>query len=108
MSKLEDNIYFQRFSKKLYSGDYDSFLSLPFMTRDLLFSYVKCKLSKKIDSGGTPILSEREVNECISETKDSALLILKIFIELGFIERTEESYELTEKGKIAIRASRIF
>jgi hypothetical protein len=107
MTKLKDSVFYHKIKEQTLNGVFDPFLTIPFMSRDLLIATFSEKLQRKIDTGGTAILTDVEIRECISETKEIAGIIVSIYMKFGFIEKTEEGYEFTKKGDLAIRASHI-
>lgn len=105
MKKLNDNVFLNKIVQRIKNGDYDEKLVYPFMTRELLFNAIKSRLDKKIATGGTPILNENEVKECISDTKETALNIIALYLKLGFMEKTDNGYQFTKKWNSAVKAA---
>jgi len=105
MKNINNEVFLNKIMQRIKSGDFDKYLTLPFMTRDLLVQIIKGRLTKKIDTGGTPILSDNDLKECIADVKETALGIIVLYIKLGFIEKTETGYEFTEKGHLAVKAA---
>jgi len=100
-----NNVFFSKILQKVKNGDFDTYLTLPFMTRDLFLNSVKGRLDKKIATGGTPILSDSDLKDCLAETKETATYIIALYIKLGFMVRTETGFEMTEKMQLAIKAA---
>jgi hypothetical protein len=73
------------------------------MSKELLFSTIKTKIERKINTSGTPILNDAEIKDCIEETKITAVNTFGIFINQGFINKTESGFELTSLGHLAIK-----
>jgi len=105
MKNINNTVFLSKIAQRVKNGDFDVYLTLPFMTRDLFLYSVKGHLSKKLSTGGTPILSDNELKDCIEEVKETALTIIKIYMKLGFIIRTEDGYAFTDKMSLAIRAA---
>jgi hypothetical protein len=105
MKTINNNVFLSKISQKIKNGEYDTQLSLPFMTKELLYITIRDKIQKKIDTGGTPILSEAEVKECIADVKESAVNIIALYLKLGFMKKTENGFEMTEKMQLAIKAA---
>jgi hypothetical protein len=105
MKKINDDVFLSKITQRINSGDFDVYFTIPFMTRDLLFHCVKGKLDKKITTGGTPILNDNDLKDCLEEVKETALNIIACYIKNGFMVRTETGLEFTEKGNLAIRAA---
>jgi len=105
MKNINNNVFFSKIQQRVKNGDFDAYLTLPFMTRDLFLTSVKGRLDKKIATGGTPILSDADLKDCLAETKETASYIVALYLKLGFIVRTETGFELTEKMQTAIKAA---
>ena len=105
MKSINNMVFLNKIKERIDQGDFDSQFTLPFMTRELLFSTVKSRIDKKLNTGGTPILSDNEVKDCLNEVKETAINIFSTYYELGFIKLTEEGLELTEEGKLALKMS---
>ena len=103
MKNINDSVFLNKINQRIKHGDFDVYLTLPFMSRDLLSCSFKGRLEKRIASGGTPILSDNEIKDCLAEVKETALSIILIYIKFGFMEKTEAGYELTEKMQKAIK-----
>jgi hypothetical protein len=98
-----NNIFLVKIIEKIRKGDYDVQLNLPFMNQELLISVIKEKFKRKIESGGTPILNDAEIKDCILQVKETAAYTYFLFIKNGLIEQTNESFKLTKEGEIALR-----
>jgi len=105
MKNINDNVFLNKIGQRIKLGDFDVYLTIPFMTRDLLFFSIKGKLEKKISTGGTPILNDIEIKECLLDVKDTAVNIIKCYIKLGFMEKTEEGFIFTKKFDLAKKAA---
>jgi hypothetical protein len=105
MKKLNDNVFLNKMIQKIKNGEYDEQLTYPFMTRELLFNAIKYRLDKKISTGGTPILNEAEVKECVADTKETSLNIIALYLKLGFMEKTSTGYQYTKKWNSAVKAA---
>jgi len=105
MKTINNDVFLNKISERIKNGDFDTYLTLPFMTRNLLQTTIKAKLNKKIKSGATPILNDTEIRECLNDVKETALNIIMCYIKNGFIIRTENGFEFTKKGYLAIKAA---
>jgi len=105
MKSINNDVFLNKISQRIKNGDFDVYLTVPFMTRDLLSHVIKGRLDKKITTGGTPILSDTEIKDCLAETKETAVNIIATYLKLGFMVRTETGFEFTEKGYLAIKAA---
>jgi hypothetical protein len=102
-----NGVFLRKVTEKIKKGDYDKYFTIPFMSQDLLISSVKTKLFKKLAKGNTPVLMDSEIMLCVQEVKETAASIFSIYLQTGIIEKTEEGYELSKIGKIAIKQSSI-
>lgn len=105
MKNINNEVFFNKINQRINNGDFDSNLSLPFMSRSLLLYTIRGKLDKKILTGSTPILGDLEIKECIEEVKETALNIISLYLKLGFMEKTEEGYVFSKAFSIAIKAA---
>ena len=105
MENPNNKVFLNKITQRIKDGDFDKYLTLPFMTKELFYTTIKDNIDKKINTGGTPILSDTEVKACLEETKRTAVSTFALFIKEGMIIRTEEGYELTPKGELAVRAT---
>jgi hypothetical protein len=99
MKTTNNEVFLNKFLQRIKNGDFDQHFTIPFMTKELLFYSVKDKINNKIKTGGTPILNENEINDCIEQVKETALNIIMCYIKEGFLIRTEAGLEFTPKGK---------
>jgi len=109
MKNSNNSVFLHKITEKIKKGDYDSFFTIPFMSKELLISSIKVNLTKKLAKGNTPILTDSEILLCIQEVKETAVNIFSIYLQSGIIEKTEDgaSYQVSNKGKIAIKQSSI-
>lgn len=105
MKNINNNVFFSKILQRVKNGDFDAYLTIPFMTRDLFLTSVKGRLDKKIATGGTPVLSDNDLKDCLAETKETSMYIIALYLKLGFMVRTEEGFQFTEKGYLAIKAA---
>jgi len=105
MKSINNDVFLNKIAQRIKNGDFDVYFTIPFMTRDLLSHAIKGRLDKKITTGGTPILSDTEIKDCLAETKETAVNIIATYLKLGFMVRTETGFEFTEKGYLAIKAA---
>ena len=105
MKNINNDVFLNKINQRIKNGDFDAYLTLPFMTRDLLLFNIKGRLNKKITTGGTPVLSDKEIKEAIDDVKEAAVYTVAIYLKLGFMVKTETGFEFTEKGYLAIKAA---
>lgn len=105
MKNINNDVFYNKIMQRVKNGDFDVYFTIPFMTRDLFSRSLKGRLDKKSNTGGTPILSDVEIKDCIAETKETAVNIIATYLKQGFMVRTETGFEFTEKGYLAIKAA---
>ena len=105
MKNINNDVFLSKITQRVKDGDFDVYLTLPFMTQELFINSLKGRITKKIDTGGTPILSDTEIRDCIAETKETAVFIVAIYLKLGFMEKIEDEFVFTEKGYLAIKTA---
>ena len=102
------DVFLTEMKNKINAGMYDDQLTLPFMTRKLMIATLEGKIKKRLESGGTPMLTETEVKTLIEDMKEASGSAFHLFVEYGILEKTEEGYQLSAKGAKALReASRL-
>ena len=104
MKNSNTNVFLTKITERIKNGDFDTYLTFPLMTRELLHSSIKSKINRKIETGGTAVLNDAEVKDCLAEVKETSTYIIAIYLKLGFIEKKGDSFEITHLGKVAIRA----
>jgi len=107
MTNTNNGVFLRKISEKIKNGDYDKYFTIPFMSQNLLIASIKTKLFKKIAKGNTPVLTDSEIMLCMQEVKETAVNIFSVYIQSGILEKTENGYELSKRGKIAIKQSSI-
>jgi hypothetical protein len=103
MKNINDNVFLSKISQRIKNGDFDTYLTFPLMTRELLYLDIKERINKKIDTGGTPILNDNEIKDCLIEVKETAVTMIGLYLKIGFIKRTEEGFEFTKTWDLALR-----
>jgi hypothetical protein len=87
-------------------GKYDDHLIIPFMSRDLIQNNLINRIQHKLERGGNPMLTDAEINGCIQDAKEAAGTAFHLYIKFGFLEQKEDgTFEITKKGKLAIKHS---
>ena len=100
---MNDNTFLIKIAQKIKDGDYDEFLIIPFQSQKLFLTTIKHKILKRVEKGGLPVLTDNEIKECIDESQNIALDLLKLYFESGFLIKNENGIELTELGHNAIK-----
>lgn len=99
-------IVLDKVTKEVNEGKYDEHLSIPFMSRELILKSLTTRIERKIEKGGNPMLTDAEVKGCIQDSKEAAATAFYLYEKFGFIEKKEDgTYEVTRKGKLAIKYS---
>lgn len=101
----EKDSFLNNMLKRIQEGEFDEFLTLPFMNRKLLFNNIKKKVDKRISLGGSGVLIDSEIIDSINILKETAAFTFKTFIESGIMEPAPDGngYQISRKGKIALR-----
>lgn len=106
MKTFNNEVFLSKIGQRIKNGDFDVYLTLPLMTRELLYLSIKSRINKKIDTGGTPVLSDVEIKDCLAEVKETAATMIALYLKLGFIKRTEEGFfEFTNLWNLAIKTA---
>ena len=101
---MEKSRYLNDFYTKLSKGVYDEHLKLPFASRELLVASVERRVQRKLDKGVTPMLSDNEIDICISEVIAAAGSTFYLMVKNGILEPNEDGgYQLSIKGARALR-----
>lgn len=95
-------MFLTRLNGKIKRGEYDKYLTIPFASKELLYSNIKNKTLGKLEKGSNPLLSDIDIMECIKETLEVATEIAQTYIKIGFLVKTENGYEVSEIGKKAL------
>ena len=104
---MEENndTFLTSIARRIQDGEFDEYLKIPLMTRKLMFAAIKHKINKRVSIGGSAILIDAEIRDAIEMSKETSAYTFKVLIESGILEKTEEGYQLSRKGKIAMRES---
>lgn len=96
----------EKITEDVGSGKYDEHLNIPFMSRELILTSFEGKIQKKAETGATPILTDTDIKNCIQDAKEASATAFHLYEKFGFIEQKEDgSFEITKKGKLAIKHS---
>jgi len=90
---------------KIDQGVYDKDLVLPFISKEKLYNAIEKKINERLKSGSTPILTDNEIESMIKDMKESSGTAFYLFVKYGFLEKVENGYELSKKGKLAIKTA---
>jgi len=92
-------VFLKKIKEKIAKGDFDNDISVPFTNKQLVYASIKSRIDKKIETGGTPLLSDTEIREAIKDTKEVAAITFEIFKKTGIIVKTEEGWDLSPIGR---------
>lgn len=98
-------IFLQKIKKKINNGEYKDYMDLPFMSNEKLYNAIEKNIKEKDLHNQTPILSEKEIIEMIKDMREAAGSAFYLFLKHGFLEPTDNGYQLSQKGQLAIKQS---
>jgi hypothetical protein len=87
-------ILLDRIIDRIDSGEFDEHLDIPFASRNLLKSLVTSKIENKIENKTTPVLSDRDIFECVGEVRETAAYTASAFHKIGILKRNGDKIEL--------------
>ena len=97
-------VFLTKIKNDINDGKYDEYLTLPFMTKNLLISAIEGKIQRRIEANGTPILTDAEIKRTIDAAKETAGMTFYLFQKHGFLTPTNDGkWELSDKGKLALK-----
>ena len=95
-------VFLAKMNKQIDEGQFDSLLTIPFMSRELMRTNIKARIDKKLATNGTPLLSETEINDVIETMKETAVETTAIFLKMGILERTDAGLQYSEAWRKAV------
>lgn len=98
MNTESAQVFLNKMKDKISKGEYDREL-IPFMRRESIYASIKARVTKKLETGGTPLLSETEIKDAIHDAKEIAAISLALFAKIGLMEKTAEGWIVTPKGE---------
>jgi len=107
MNTESAQVFLNKMKDKIGKGEYDKEL-LPFMRRESIYASIKARVTKKLETGGTPLLSETEIKDAIQDAREIAAISLSLFAKVGIMEKTEAGWVVTEKGEKLLRHVKTF
>ena len=102
MKNQQNDVFLNKISSKIKNGEFDEFLTIPFMTKELLFSSIKARIDKKIENGATPILNDAEIKDAVKDAKEAAITTAAIFVHNKILVKGVDGYELSDVAKKAL------
>jgi hypothetical protein len=91
----EQKLFLDEMYEKISSGEYDKEMTIPFMTKNLIYAAIKSRVNRKIEIGGTPILTKSEIKDALRDARETAVVVASIFLKNGILEKTEDGYDLS-------------
>lgn len=108
MTNESAQVFLNKVKEKINKGDYDSDITVPFMSKATVFNSVKARVDKKLETGGTPLLNDAEIKDAIKDAKELAATSFFIFQKLGIMEKREDGWHVSEKGEKLLRALKTY
>lgn len=99
MNTESAQVFLNKMKDKISKGEYDKEITVPFMKRESVYASIKARVTKKLETGGTPLLSETEIKDAIHDAKEIAAISLSLFSKIGIVEKTETGWVVTPKGE---------
>jgi len=103
MKNQQTEVFLNKISSKIKNGEFDESLTIPFLTKELLFSSIKARIDKKIETGGTPLLTDAEIKDAVKDAKDAAVSTAYMFIKNKILVKGVDRYELSDVAKKALK-----
>ncbi len=99
MNTESAQVFLNKIKDKIGKGVYDNELTVPFMKRESIYASIKARVTKKLETGATPLLSDAEIKDAIKDAKEVAAISLELFSKIGILQKTEEGWIVTSKGE---------
>lgn len=99
MNTESAQVFLNKIKDKIGKGVYDKELTVPFMKRESIYASIKARVTKKLETGATPLLSDAEIKDAIKDAKEVAAISLELFSKIGILQKTEEGWIVTPKGE---------
>lgn len=99
MNTESAQVFLNKIKDQIGKGVYDKELTVPFMKRESIYASIKARVTKKLETGATPLLSDAEIKDAIKDAKEVAAISLEIFSKIGILEKTAEGWIVTPKGE---------
>ena len=95
--------FLKKIKERIDNGEYKEHFTLPFMSPEKLYNAIEKKVLQLEKNGGTPILSDPDIDEMIKEMKEASGVAFYLFLKHRFLEKIGDSYQMSEKGKKALK-----
>lgn len=98
-------VFLSKMSEKIKNGEFDYALTIPFISRELIYSSIKSRIERKIETKATPLLTDNEIKDAVNDAKEVAGHTAMIFFQNELIEIKDGEIVLTEKGHMYVKLS---
>jgi len=89
-------VFLSKIQDKIKNGEFDYAVSI-FVSRELIYSSIKSRVIQKSENGGSPLLTDTQINDAIEDTKEIGNITASIFYKLGLIKKSNEGLIVPEK-----------
>jgi len=96
-------VFLLKIRTKIENGEYKDRFNLPFMSEEKLYNAIEKKVKHREKTGATAIVSDAEIDEMIKDMYETSGSIFHLFLKYGFLEEVENGYEISDKGKMALK-----
>lgn len=96
---MEDKakIFLDRILDRIDNGEFDDHLDIPFASRKLLKSLIESKMSRKVETHATPILSDTDVWTCVDEVRETAAYTALMLFNANILEKKDDKLSVSDK-----------
>jgi hypothetical protein len=99
MNSEPAQVFLNRIKDKIEKGEFDKELTVPFMKKDSIYASIKARVLKKLETGGTPLLTDTEIKDAIHDAKEVAAISLEIFSKIGILKKIDGEWVVTPAGE---------
>jgi len=104
MNEDKAKIFLDRILERIDNGEFDEHLKLPFASKKLLKILVQSRMERKVESGTTPVISDRDIFDYIEELKETSAVTAGIFLKAGILIKGENGLETNPKWARALNS----
>jgi hypothetical protein len=109
MNNESAQVFLNKVKEKINKGDYDSEITVPFMSKATVFNSIKARVDRKLETGGTPLLNDAEIKDAIKDAKELAATSFFIFQKLGIMEKNDAGeWHVSAKGEKLLKAIKTY
>lgn len=92
-------VFLNKIKDRLGNGEYDKDITVPFMKKESIYASIKARVMRKLETGGTPLLSDTEIKDAITDAKEVAAISLSLFSKIGLVEKKDGEWVVTPAGE---------